>query len=354
MTIRYAIIGSGMMGQEHIRNLALIPDTEVVAVADPDAGMREKAAALAGGDVKGFTDHKALMDADLADILIVTSPNKTHRDILLDLMASAKPILCEKPLCTSLADARAVVGAAEGRQAPIWVAMEYRFMPPLARLREIVEAGGIGRLWMLAIREHRYPFLRKVGDWNRFAASSGGTMVEKCCHFFDLMRLITRSEPTRIMASGGQDVNHLDETYEQGRPDILDNAYVVVDFASGARSMLDLCMFAEAGRDQEEIAAVGDKGKVECGMPSSTLILGERATKRVEERHIPVEERLLAAGDHHASTYYQHLAFLEMLKTGGTPQVTLKDGMKAVAMGEAAERAIRERRIVELTGPPFS
>jgi hypothetical protein len=73
--------------------------------------------------------------------------------------------------------------------APIWVAMEYRYMPPIARFRELAE-GGTGRHRMLTIREHRFPFLEKVGDWNRFNRNTGGTLVEKCCHFFDLMRLI--------------------------------------------------------------------------------------------------------------------------------------------------------------------
>jgi myo-inositol 2-dehydrogenase / D-chiro-inositol 1-dehydrogenase len=57
---------------------------------------------------------------------------------------------------------------------------------------------------MLTIREHRFPFLEKVGDWNRFNRNTGGTLVEKCCHFFDLMRLILRDDPVRVMASGGQ------------------------------------------------------------------------------------------------------------------------------------------------------
>ena len=86
---------------------------------------------------------------------------------------------------------------------------------------------------MVAIREHRFPFLRKVGDWNRFSRNTGGTLVEKCCHFFDLMAHILDDEPMRVLASGDQDVNHLDERYDGETPDILDNAFVVVDFAGG-------------------------------------------------------------------------------------------------------------------------
>ena len=139
-------------------------------------------------------------------------------------------------------------------------------MPPVARFIEQAE-DATGGIRMLTIREHRYPFLDKVGHWNRFNRNSGGTFVEKCCHFFDLMRLILKSEPVRIMASAGQEVNHRDERYDGEAPDIWDCGYVLVDFASGARAMLELCMYAEGSRYQEEISAVGARGKIECLVP---------------------------------------------------------------------------------------
>lgn len=55
---------------------------------------------------------------------------------------------------------------------------------------------------MLAIREHRFPFLAKVGDWNRFNRNTGGKLVEKCCHFIDLMNVIVRQHPIRVYSSG--------------------------------------------------------------------------------------------------------------------------------------------------------
>jgi predicted dehydrogenase len=149
----------------------------------------------------------------------------------------------------------------------LWVAMEYRYMPPVARF--IAEADrATGGIRMLTIREHRYPFLDKVGAWNRFERTSGGTFVEKCCHFFDLMRLILDADPVRVMASGGSAVNHRDERYGGEAPDIWDHGYVLVDFDSGARAMLELCMFAEGSRYQEEISAVGATGKIECLVPA--------------------------------------------------------------------------------------
>ncbi len=339
--IRYAIIGSGLMGHEHIRNLALLPDAIVTAVADPDAGMRESAARLAGPQCQAFDDYKTLLGADVADALVIASPNFTHVTVLHDVMARNLPILVEKPLCTNVADCRSVIAAARTRTAPVWVAMEYRFMPPVSRLIEGVHSGVAGKLRMVAIREHRYPFLKKVNDWNRFARYSGGTLVEKCCHFFDLMRVITKAEPIKVYASGGMDVNHLDERYGGEKPDILDNAFVTVDFDNGVRGLLDLCMFAEASRDEQEIAATGDKGKIECGIPSSTLLVGDRATRQMKHETIPVDENLLAAGHHHGSTFFQHQGFLEMVRTKGKPAVTLEDGLRAVAMGAAAEESVR-------------
>jgi predicted dehydrogenase len=144
--------------------------------------------------------------------------------------------------------------------------MEYRYMPPVAHLLREAQAA-TGGVKMLTIREHRFPFLQKVGDWNRFNRNSGGTLVEKCCHFFDLMRLVAGCNPVRVMASGGQAVNHLDEVYDGQQSDIWDHAYVIVDFESGMRAMLELCMFAEGSRYQEEISAVGPKGKIECLVP---------------------------------------------------------------------------------------
>ena len=114
---------------------------------------------------------------------------------------------------------------------------------------------------MLTIREHRFPFLEKVDDWNRFSINTGGTLIEKCCHFFDLMRFITQSEAVKVYASGKQDVNHLNEKYGDKTPDIIDNAFVIMQMSNGIRACLDLCMFAE-DRQTEEVVAVGTKGKL--------------------------------------------------------------------------------------------
>mgnify|MGYP003634249543 CR=1 FL=1 len=357
--IRYGILGSGMMGHEHIRNIGLIDGARVTAVSDPDEHMRASAAALAG-NCAAFTDHHALLQSGLCDALVIAAPNHVHHPILRDVLPADLPILVEKPLCTTLADCEEILELAAGRSSQVWVAMEYRYMPPVERLIQAVRAGETGRVRMISIREHRFPFLKKVGDWNRFEANTGGTLVEKCCHFFDLMRLIAGAEPVRVYASGGADVNFRDEVYDGRTPDILDNAYVVLDFENGVRGMLDLCMFAEGSTWQEAISVVGDVAKAEALVPGparfssdgrerhSEFVLSPRATKLERRQIMTVDAAILAVGDHHGSTYFQHQKFFAMIRDGGVPEVTLQDGLESVRIGLAAEQSARTGQAIRL------
>ncbi len=353
MAIRYAVLGTGLMGVEHIHNLRLQPDAELVAVSDPEPRSHTWAREAAGWEVPAFLDNEEMVEETRPDALIVASPNHTHAEVLEPLWQYGTHLLIEKPLCTTLEDTSHVVAKAARHPGVVWVGMEYRYMPPVAELVRGVHDGEVGTLRMLALREHRFPFLPKVGDWNRFNRNSGGTLVEKCCHFFDLMRLIVRREPVRVMASAAQDVNHLDESYDGTTPDIWDNGFVVFDFEGGVRAALDLCMFAEGSRYQEEIAATGDEGKLECFLPKASegeclLVSGQRSGE-VSTRTLEVDPELMAAGHHHGSTYYEQQAFARAIRGEGPVEVTAEDGHLAVAMGVAAQIAAAEHRVVEMT-----
>ena len=362
--VRYGLLGGGMMAQEHIRNIALLEDAVVAAIADPDDGMREGAATLAGTAPRTFVDHREMLAADLCDVYLIATPNDLHFEMVRDVMATGKPILCEKPLCIRSADCLELMTLAEAHPAPIWVAMEYRYMPPVARLIREVHAGTVGTPRMMAIREHRFPFLAKVGDWNRFNRRTGGTLVEKCCHFFDLMRVVLAADPVRVYASGAGDVNHADERHDGLAPDILDNAFVVVDFDNGTRAMLDLCMFAEGSHWQEVITVTGDRRRVEAFVPGparfsrdgrerhAEFAIADRLEREERRESVLVDERILRAGDHHGSTFFQHERFLGLVRRGGgAPEVDLRDGYWSVRVGEAAEASVRTGESINLEGP---
>lgn len=301
------------------------------------------------------------MDAQL-DCLVITSPNYMHVTALKEIASlRSLPILVEKPLATEPTDQAFIEEFQQSYASPVWVAMEYRYMPPLAKFIEMADevTGGVK---MLTIREHRFPFLEKVGDWNRFNKYSGGTLVEKCCHFFDLMRLITKSEPTNVMASGAQMVNHLDEVYDGEASDIWDAAYAIFNFENGAKTMLELSMFGEGSQFQEHISALGPKGKIECFIPGPTrfwpkhlgappepkLVISPRDPSGPTVIEVGVDAKLLEAGDHHGSTFYQHQGFQRVVLGLQDPEVSLDDGWRAVQMGMAAQQSSELGAVVTL------
>jgi predicted dehydrogenase len=264
-------------------------------------------------------------------------------------MQTGKAILVEKPLCTTVEDVHHIYRAAQNYPSVFWVGLEYRYMPPVRHIIDVASSGALGDIAMVAIREHRHPFLVKVGNWNRFSANTGGTLTEKCCHFFDLMRLIARANPVRVMASGDQRFNHLDETYDGRTPDIMDNAFVIVEFDNGVRASLDLSMFAEGTVNNEEVSIVGQHGKAEAFIPSGIVRVGERAgwSAGVEERVI-TDDRVLVEGFHHGASFLEHLDFAEAIRQGTPALVGAEDGWWSVLVGLAAHRSIEERRVVEL------
>jgi myo-inositol 2-dehydrogenase / D-chiro-inositol 1-dehydrogenase len=375
--LRYGIIGCGSMGREHIENLRALPGARVSAIADPHEPSRSAALALledrpplafeSPSELLAAATAAAARGQDLCDAVIIATPNFTHAQIMREALATPLHILVEKPLVTRIEDGVDLIERERRKPGGIvWVAQEYRYMPPVAEAIRLVHGGEVGRVHQVAIREHREPFYPKVGDWNRFNANTGGTLVEKCCHYFNLMDLILRERPAGVFASGGQRVNHKDERYEGPHgprtPDILDSAYVIVEYQSGARAMLDLNMFAENSTDNEHLVIVGDEGKIESLLPSLTLRHGRRddwgqrevwgqpsgtgkgvAVRRVWDTNIKY------AGQHFGASYIEHQRFAAALRNGTPAEIGLEEGLRAVATGLAAHKSIDERRLVAMS-----
>ncbi|WP_395082044.1 Gfo/Idh/MocA family protein [Ilumatobacter sp.] len=347
--IRYGVVGVGMMGVEHIQNILALDDCVVTAVADPHCLSLDSAQQAVGAEtpLAKFSTVEELIASGLCDALVIASPNFTHHDILIPAIESGLHLLIEKPLCTTLDDCREITDLVATRppEQVIWMGLEYRYMPPLQRLMAEIAAGTTGDVKMVAIREHRFPFLVKVDNWNRFSKNTGGTLVEKCCHFFDLMIQATASRPVRVMASGSQDVNHLDEVYNGERSDILDNAYVIVEFENGSRGMLDLCMFAEASKNEREIVVVGDKGKLEALDTESIVRIGQRTDDIWSGVNVVTEETVADSsikhqGLHHGASYLEHVDFADAIRSGRPADVTVLDGLWSAAVGFAAHRSL--------------
>lgn len=342
-------MGTGMMGREHIGNLMNLAGSSITALVDPHPDSLRLAELSVGAKVPCFRTWEDARAEAAIDVVVIASPNNTHLEVALAALEAKKHVLIEKPLATTVdACLRLERAGSDSADKIVGVGLEYRFMAPTLWLLDQVNRGVVGDVRLVTIIEHRFPFLDKVDSWNRFNENTGGTLVEKCCHFFDLMYQVVRREPLAVIASTATRVNHVNERYDGRVPDILDNAYVIVEFEGGARGMLELCMFAEGSLDEQRISVVGDLGKAEVGVPSHECSLGLREGGRSgvvtsrETLECPYE------GLHHGSSYREHEAFRRSIIEGTLHVASLRDGTRSVAIGVAAQRSIDEGRRVAL------
>ena len=332
---RFNVIGTGVNGQEHIRVTHLEGRATIHGVYDPNprsvAGAQATHAKYAP-DAPPLVEYDSLETAcsdPAADGLIISTPNYTHRDVVTAAARSGKPILLEKPIATTIRDAHAITQMAEAYPAVFQIGLQYRYKAMYSEaIYEALTRRTLGEIKLIGMQEHRIPFLDKVNQWNKFARFSGDTLVEKCCHYFDLLNLFAQSRPATVYASGSMAVNFKDFEYSGAKSDILDNALVIVTYANGVRASFNLCMFAPLL--YEELVICGDEGRLKAWEQQDFLAGGEgeahleilggegKPSRKMEPRYPALIER----SGHNGATYYEHVQFIDRLDGKATNVAT--------------------------------
>jgi predicted dehydrogenase len=170
-TVRWGIIATGGIAGNFARDLALLPDAELVAV-----GSRAHDTANAFGDEFGVPhrhdSYRALVEDPDVDAVYVATPHPGHHDAAMLAIDAGKAVLVEKPFAMDGAQARDMAAAARSRGVPCVEAMWTRFLPHVARIREILAAGMLGEIVYLTA-EHGQWFVEDPG-FRLFAPSLGG------------------------------------------------------------------------------------------------------------------------------------------------------------------------------------
>lgn len=182
---RCAVVGCGMMGQEHVSYmLGYDSQLRIDYLVDPVSV--EACEELIQEHNAEQSDHKnpepvhIKSEDDLPvqdiDLLVLAHPNYLHPDSLLRWGEYEHlTILVEKPVAVNTQQLQIL--KEYNPKACVWVAMEYRYIPAIAKLEQLLPT--VGKVRMVTIRENRFPFLRKIGNWNRYAEKTGDSLVEK-------------------------------------------------------------------------------------------------------------------------------------------------------------------------------
>ena len=356
---RLLIVGAGMMGREHLRVSQRLGWAEVQGVVDPFDGSigwaQSDWALLSSRPLQVYADLREACLDSAVDAIVICSPNHTHYETLQIVCESGKPILLENPMAPTLTAAMEMVRLARSYPSVIQLGMQYRFKAQYVEaLFEVQAQASLGAVKPIAMSEYRPPFLDKVDQWNKFNRQSGGTLVEKCCHYFDLMNVITASRPKKIYASGGRGVNFLDFEWQGELSDIDDHAMVIIDYDNGIRASFTLNMFCQ--ELYEELVVVG-----ECGR----LVASEQASFHPDT---PSEARLqievpghpayrpqpvgypawIEETGHYGATFFEHIAFHRQLAGERVDAATPQQALRSLIVASAAQHSMAIGQAVDI------
>ena len=356
---RAAIIGTGTIGQEHMRVANMLGRIAVHGIYDEQAHSMdiasEEFAKYSDTELKRYSTLDAACNDPDVDVLFICTPNYSHIDVFGVAAQSKKAIFLEKPMATTITDAKRIVEIERNYPSFIQVGLQYRYKAPYVEARhEALQRGSLGDIKTIAISEYRPPFLDKVEQWNKFNEYSGGTLVEKCCHYFDLLNLFANSHPTRVFATGGRAVNFIDFEKAGRRSDIDDNSMVIVDYANGIHASFTLNMFCP--QFHEELVLCGDQGRLVASESfdfqrddvAQSRVVVERGENGAS-RDIDVSyARPVEQSGHHGATFFEHVALADQLDGKSVDSATPSQGLWSIVIAAAAQTSLSSGAPVEL------
>lgn len=356
---KFNVIGTGVNGQEHIRVTALEGRGCIHGIYDPNprsvAGAQRTHAKVNGRhELVVYESLAAACHDPAVDGLIICTPNFTHLDVVQEAVKSGKHILLEKPISTTVPDAVTITRLAEAYTAVFQIGLQYRYKSIYSEaIYEALIRRSLGDIKLISIMEHRIPFLDKVNQWNKFNKYSGGTLVEKCCHYFDLLNLFAQSRPVDVYASGSMAVNFRNFEYQGQKSDILDNALVIVNYENGVRASFNLGMFAPMF--YEEMVVCGDDGRLTAWERQD--FINEQLRSHLEVMHgenkpsrvmTPAYPTPIERSGHNGATFYEHVNFIDNIEGKETNTATAVDGLWSIIVAAAAQASIETNAVVPI------
>jgi len=317
------LIGVGRLGRVYARDLSgRIPETRLVAVADPAGSLAEEVAAEF--DVpRHYQDPLALIDDASVDAVVIVTPTHTHRELVIAAAARNKPTFCEKPPALSLDEVAQMQRAIERSGMFFQMGFMRRFDAGYAAGKKAIDEGRIGTPLVFKATS-RDPFRPSLEYAN--PKSSGGMLIDMGIHDFDLARWFM-GEAESVSAIGATIAYPELKTVGD-----IDNAVASLKFASGKLGVVDLSRSGIYGYDiSTEI--LGSEGTVRIGYLRETPVMLMTKNSVAHDTVPYFMERFRDA----YTTQLQN--FAQNVQQQKAPPITIADGLEALRLGVAATRA---------------
>lgn len=394
--LRFAIIGTGVRGVwcfgEIIKNRQ---DAEVCALCDTNEVRLKAAATKLKLSPSLYTSIDEMAANEKIDAVIITTPDHTHRDIAVKALQHHWNVLIDKPLATNVKDCREIIECAEKNKRTVMMGFNLRHHAVLKRLKEIIDSGTLGKIFLAENREFYDGGKTYMCRWNRFSKNTGGLWIHKGSHDFDIFNwLLDFPKPLRVSAFAAVNVltaqgipfelengiapgpgcnechyknkcrdsfdfNELEQQFWGGdaieqdgylrntcmylsEKDTHDNGMAMVEYENDIKVAHLECFIGHKNDRCYTIA--GDRGIAEASLTERTIKITPRWGGDIVTYTLPPEN-----GGHGGADPALVEKFCQILKGAAIPNSTLAHGMLATAIGQAAELSRREHRMVELS-----
>ena len=260
--ISVGVIGTGGMGTRHAETLSSsVSGARVAGVTDLDRLRAEKLAVSCGSDATVFQDEQSLIQDEGIDAVVLTTPDDTHAGLVMECLRCRKPVFCEKPLATTVEDARGIVEAeAELGRKLVQVGFMRRYDPRHLDVKSAIDSGAIGQ-----------PVLLKGTHRNagaRPGTSSESILVNSAVHDLDAARWIVGQEIEEVYVQG---------TNTPAAPDgeVLD--LQVIQLALGGGCLANIEVYVNAGYGYDvDLEVVGDAGTIRVAPANAPVLRKQR------------------------------------------------------------------------------
>lgn len=255
--IRFGVVGCGHIGKRHAEMIARNEESELVALVDK---RERQELGLENFEAPFFqTVEEMLATVSDIDVVNVCSPNGFHEEHSLAALKAGKHVVCEKPMALTKAGCEEIIFKALQMSKQVFCVMQNRYSPPSVWIKQIVEEGRLGKIFMVQVncywnRDERY---YKPGIWKGDAKLDGGTLFTQFSHFIDIMYWLFGD--IKDIHGNFQDFNH------QQLTDFEDSGMVHFNFVNGGMGCLNYSTSVWNKNLESSLTVIGEKGSVKIG-----------------------------------------------------------------------------------------
>lgn len=330
MTIRFGLLGAGRIGKVHAKAVTGDANATLVAVADAFPAAAQAIADQYGCTVRSIDEIAAASDIDA---VVICTPTDTHADLIEQFVKAGKAVFCEKPIDLSLARVKSCLEVVRAHKGTLMVGFNRRFDPHFRAVRDQIDAGAIGEVEMVVITS-RDPGPPPVDYIKR----SGGIFRDMTIHDFDMARFLLGEEVDQVVATAAVLVDP-----EIGAAGDFDSVQVLLRSKSGRQAMISNSRRATYGYDQR-IEVHGSKGMASAENQRPVSI--EVATAQGYTRP-PLHDFFMTR---YTEAYAAEIAsFIAAIAGQGKAEPSGEDGLIALALADAALKAVAEGRVVRMS-----